>query len=405
MAIESLPAWPFEPNWSTSLTEVLEWLTDVMTSPSGSEQRRSLRYYPRRTFDFSIVADGDERSLLDNMLVTYGALRWHLPLWFDANFSTAAVAAGASTIGCLTAETSRMRDGGLAYLVGADVYDFEIVEIATIDSTTITLAAPTVRAWPAATRIHPVCVAQLTDQPSLSTRSDRLITTEVRFRMLEAGTAPTGTFDPDTYLTFAVLAMAPDRRVPLSADYERMLVEIDNMTSIPRQVDSAGRPFPLQQYAWVLEGRAQHNEFEALLQHLRGRAIPIWMPTFMEDFVLAEAIVDGADSILVERAGFALAGGPRWDRQDIMIETDSEKIYRRITDVAVDSEGREILVLDTPIVGDFALTSVVRICFMALVRLNQDNIEIEHHTDTEGVSTVLATFRSAPDTRLPLPSF
>lgn len=48
MTIENIPVWPIEPNWNEPVKETLEWLTDIMTSPTGAEQRRCLRKYPRK---------------------------------------------------------------------------------------------------------------------------------------------------------------------------------------------------------------------------------------------------------------------------------------------------------------------------------------------------------------------
>ncbi|MDR3488614.1 MAG: hypothetical protein P4M05_27380, partial [Bradyrhizobium sp.] len=339
-----------------------------------------------------------------------GSQRWFLPLWFDANFTTEDAAIGSTRLGCPTAVTSAMRSGQPAYLVGVDVFDFELVQILDVDGAGVILNAPTTKFWPAGSRIHPACIARLTDQPTLAKQSDRVVTSEVRFQAVDAipdfgDAASSSTRLPDLYRGFAVMPFAPDESQTLTLDYERLLTVLDNQTSIPRQIDQSGRTFPIQQYSWVITGRDEHLQFDALLQLLRGRAVPIWMPTFMQDFVIAADIGSGATAIVVKRSGFAFAGGPRPDRQDIMIETDGETYYRRITDVASSSGGTETLVLDAAIPVAVAQRKVHRICFMLLMRLNQDTIQIQHTTDNEGVSTILAPFRSAPDTRVPLSAF
>lgn len=209
----------------------------------------------------------------------------------------------------------------------------------------------------------------------------------------------------DVYRDFFVLSNAPDDRSNLDIGLERMLVELDNRTSIPRAADTAGRPFTYQKYTWVLNGRGEHAQFEAFLQVLRGRAFPIWVPTFMEDLVVIDPIVDGATTIMVKRAGFTLSGGVRPERRDIMIDLGAERIYRRITESALDSDGNEILALDAPIRIDVNTSDVVRVCFMNLMRLNQDSVQIEHLTDNSGTAIATATFRSAPDTRVPEAAF
>ena len=46
---------------SGSVLERLEWLTDVLPSFNGGEQRRQLREAPRRTFEFSVQLTGRDR--------------------------------------------------------------------------------------------------------------------------------------------------------------------------------------------------------------------------------------------------------------------------------------------------------------------------------------------------------
>ncbi len=60
-----ITAWPFAPDWSDGVQESLEWLTELLTSTSGVEQRRSLRLSPRRSFEAEFYAEGRERVLLD----------------------------------------------------------------------------------------------------------------------------------------------------------------------------------------------------------------------------------------------------------------------------------------------------------------------------------------------------
>lgn len=405
MAILNYPAWPFEPNWSSTMTETLEWLTDVMASPSGSEQRRTLRYLPRQTFEYTLAASGEERSLLDNLLVTYGAQRWYMPLWHDVNLIEQDYDAGATFLQCASASTSRLQPGSIGLLMGESPYDVELIEIQSVSLTGVTLVSPTAHVWPQGTRLLPAKVARLTDQPRLSKRSDRVVTSDVRFQVLEAPHDPGAPSLTESYRGFFVMSSAPDDRAPLDHSIERTLVELDNQTAAPIWQDTAGRPFTYEQFAWVIKGRDELQDFEALIQLLRGRAIPLWIPTFMEDFRLSASIAGTDNTILVERCGFTQSGGPRWDRQDIMIETISGHLYRRILDAAVDSSGREVLLLDAAIAGALTPDQVVRISFMTLMRQNQDSISIEHATDTDGVATAQTIFRSAPDTRVPTPAF
>ncbi|RUF67839.1 hypothetical protein IPC1105_33025, partial [Pseudomonas aeruginosa] len=52
-----ITAWSFAPDWADGVQESLEWLTELLTSTSGLEQRRSLRLSPRRSFEAEFYAE------------------------------------------------------------------------------------------------------------------------------------------------------------------------------------------------------------------------------------------------------------------------------------------------------------------------------------------------------------
>lgn len=404
--ILNIPVWPFAPNWASGITETLEWLTDIMTAPNGSEQRRALRPAPRQAIEFALVAQGDERSLLDNFLTSYSARTMYVPIWFDTTVSSGSAIAGSQFIPATNAESSGLKAGSIAFLSLGDPFIYEVAEVDSVDEDGIHTRTPLESTWPHGTMVYPAKTSRLFDQPRLSKRTDAVVTTDARFQVLDPNPVPDFEMPlADTYRGFAVMAHEPDERERLDNEFERMLEEIDNQMSVPQFRDSAGRPFNIQKHNWTLRGRDEHSAFYQTVVALRGRAFPFWLPTYMQDFVLKTAISSGATSLNVDRSGFALTGGPRWDRQDIMIETIDTRFYRRIVDVVVAGDGSEILALDEPIPAAVPLREVVRVCFMALSRFNQDVIEIEHLTDTMGVSTVSAAVRSAPDTRIAMPAF
>ncbi len=190
------------------------------------------------------------------------------------------------------------------------------------------------------------------------------MTTETRFLVIEpADGTPTNPLT-EIYRGFNVLSLPPDERSPLNSGIERLLVELDNKIAMPIWRDTAARPFTYEQYSWVLQGRSEQQAFRNLLQSLRGRSQPLWIPTFMDDMRLASQASIGDSTIVVEPCGFTKVGGPRADRQDIMIETLSGRIFRRITASALFANGDETLALDQPLTSPIAPGEVVRICFM-----------------------------------------
>ena len=403
MALRNIPVWPFEANWESGVGETLEWKTDILGSPTGSEQRRSLRLLPRRIMDFSIAAEGSERMLLDNLLASYSAQEWYLPLWHEVRVTVSA--ATTTTIPC---ETHGLTVGMPIFIAGSTVYDYQITEILTVDPTTITVS-PALLAPPAeGSRVFPMVSARLVEEPNQTAITDSLSTAEPQFLVTEyPAIMPPSEPDAlsDDYRGFNVLTRESDWSDTHERGQERLLDTFDPGVGTPEQVDTANRPFLLYQQHWILDGYEDHQDFYALMQIMRGRAVPVWVPSWTDDMRMSSAITSTSTNMQVERCGFTLSGGPRPEREDIMIETmDGQRFFRRIVTSAAGTT-TETLQLDSPLGVALAPQDVLRISFLSLMRLDHDTIEIEHVTDLDGVSQVSLTFRSAPDSRVALSAF
>lgn len=186
MAIGNFQLWPFEPNWSGEFRESLSWLTEILSSPTGAEQRRCKRLYPRRTFEFECAVHGTARQYMEQLIETNGGRNWYLPLFHQVYHTDAAVTASSNFLPCASANTGEIREGDILALIADDPLVNELVEVDIVGSTGITLTTPMTKAWKKATAFYPVRLARFTDQPEHNRRSDSVVTTQVRFRVMQA---------------------------------------------------------------------------------------------------------------------------------------------------------------------------------------------------------------------------
>lgn len=417
MALLEIPVWPFPPDWSSRVSETLEWVTDILQSPTGSEQRRSIRFFPRKTLDFSVTLWDSEATFLDNLLMSYSAGDWYLPIWYET-----IVTSEQSTTTFIPCQRSpSLRAGGAIFIAGDTPFDYQIAEVASVSTTGITVTAPLNRLVTPGTLVYPMTTGRLIEQPVINPDTDATVSLDPQFLLTEAPVdsgqvipdgGPSGPVAPNeasgltnVYRNFYVLTDAPDWTDSTERGQDRLLVDFDNNVNIPDRIDTALRPFPTQKMQWLIETTPQHNKFYNMLQILRGRCTALWVPTWMQDMRLAVDVAAGASTIQVQRCGFTLAGGPRPERQDIVIETVSGELYfRRITGSTASST-RESLALSSALPSALAVSDVARIMFISLMRLDHDSIQIDHLTDMTGISEVQLTFRSAPNSRQPLPGF
>ncbi|HCI7562359.1 TPA: hypothetical protein NPW24_001900 [Klebsiella pneumoniae] len=385
--------WLADPDWSRGVTETLEWKTDVLQSPTGAEQRISRRLSPRRTFEFTTLVHDTGRQRFENMLWQGCAGTWAMPVYPDVFALPAAVSSGVTALSIPTA--------GRDFTVGGTVLlktdespaaTSRMVTIAGIAGNVLQLASPLTDNWPAGSLVYPVRQAVLTEPPSLSRLTGSATTAQVRFRIAEHNTfsdAPVLT----QYRGHPVLESETDWGESVSGSYQPLIRELDNSSSIPYRLDTAGRPFWRQTHNWFTVNRQAQTLLRQLLWYLRGRQRPIWVPGQTLDFSPRSAI--SGNSFDVVEAGFTELG-IRPGRRDICILlADGTRYYRRIADVSLVS-GAERLVLD----GDAINTgshSIVSVSLMTLARQDTDSVSWEHVTDADGVARVATTFTGVRD--------
>ena len=388
----ALPLWTFPPNWGGSFKETLEWMTDVLQSPSGAEQRRALRLAPRRSFSFEVLVHQAERTRFDLWAHVLGAQPLALPIWTDAQYLGTPVAAGSSAIAASTAGYD-FAAGGLAVLASDEPGAWEQVEVDQVSAGGLTLSSPTLHSWPAGTRLLPMRKAMLKSLPEPVRLTDELARASVSFELLEPSSWP-AQLPATLYRGKPVLESRPDESNDLTLGYERLTHRLDNEVGIPRITDTSGYGFVLQQHAWALWGREEHTAFRSLLYGLRGRQAAIWIPTHAADLVAAGQVQ--GQTLQVQPCGYVdlvTTGKARMGRQDIRIElTTGEALHRRITATAA-GPTRDTLAIDQALPAGVSASAIARISFMALCRLADDSAEITHHTDADGLGKATLKFR------------
>lgn len=400
----TLPAWTFRPDWSGGILESLEWMTSVNQSNTGAEQRRSLRLSPRRTFQESFVVTMNDRTRLNAALAANGAGNWNVPLPWDINPLMQRAALGDQTVYIEDASTSELREGGLVFFRGDDSFNYDVRQVTAINGNALTLDQPLSQPWSLRTKLLPMQRAQLAQQPQFVRKADRSAVYSAAWQVTETNDF-TPTAFAESYQGYPIFRMRPDDTSDLTTQFSRILDVLDTGFSIPKQIDTAGVQLSAQQHAFFLHGRAAHFAFRGLLYALQGRLTPIWLPTYSADMTLAKAIQPGDQTITIKRSGLADFFTTLPDNmRDIILDprnAQSPAVYRRVTDVSLDLvSGNEIITVDAPFTQNIYYGDLKRISFMTLARLNQDRVEINHQTDTKGISNSNVTFQSTAENRV-----
>lgn len=387
--------WPVTPDWRNGVRERLAWSTTIHVAPKTAySQFIGDRTGPLRTFQFEALEWAQGRRVVDALLHARGVRAGLMPVWPDMQV-LADHAQGQTSIACRTAGFD-FTPGGRAVL-WRGIRQMEVVTVASVEPTGLELDGELAAAWPRGTRLYPLRRARLDGSAQMHTITADAHRAGVRMRVVEPSDWP-ATLPHTTYLGHPVLEHPPDEGAAGTAHYERITETASGEGGGSIEFDLSGFSAREQSHVWELWGRAQQAEFRSLIYALRGRQVPIWVPTWGHD-LQPVAPIGGASTLLsVEWAGFTALGGVRPGRRDIRIElSDGTVLIRRLEGSAEDGE-TEVLQLDAPLGQTVAPNHVRRISWLGLATLASDEVEWHHVTDADGRARVVTGWKEVlPD--------
>jgi hypothetical protein len=385
--------WVFAPDWSEPVIERLEWLTDVMESHAGHEQRVRLRASPRRSLEYRLLLGSDPaRVHLENRLISWQARVYGLPIWMDATVSPNAIPAGSVSLSVATANRDFVAGGIVGLVHGLDA---EFAQITAVTPSAIALNDPIATDWPAGTKIVPVRSARVQNDLRLSWLTDAITLARPQFRLEDDWPIATAT-ESETYLGHPVLLTPPNWREDVEGEFGRKWRELDYLTGRRVIDDLTGITTQTRSHRWLLVGRAQIGAFRSWLASRAGKLKPFWLPSFQSDLQVV-APVGGTDAFLtVDNRGYAEGPGAVVGRRDLLITTNAgHRFFRRISAATEVDAQREMVVIDATFGTTLQPQEFRRISFMRLVRLDTDLVEIAHVTDE--IAEVVLPLRSLRD--------
>lgn len=389
----ALPVWTIRPNWAQSMTERLDWLTDVMMSDIGDEQRRSVRISPRRSFEYTMNPTRNERTYLDLMMHRLGSVEWLAPLWHDQ----AALSSGVVPTGLRLPIDNTFReflDGGYALLF-QDAFTWEIVSVSGQDDTGLDLDVAIDGTWPARTKVYPIRKMLIATDTKLSALTSRVGESQILFTVNDINDFPEVMPADLVYAGRPILWPAPDRSTAIDVSHVRLFDEQDGQIGLRYRTDDAGRAFAAQSHNWQITGREAQTTFRSMLYWLRGRQRSLWMPSFNDDIFISRPVAIGAHAADIEQIGLGYVGGGAIPGRSLFW-TGSE-VLAHTTMAAPASATEERINLAGATTAAYAVGDTWS--FLQAARLDTDTIEITHHADSNGTFECGASFHTFADDR------
>lgn len=353
--------WP-----SPGFNESVAWLNDVQIFEDGTEEREQLRVSPRHSYRLSAFVPAADQPSLRHALWGARAAQWIVPKWPQVQH-VGAVLAGATQLD-LDTRYSEYAGGGLLVLWQSpskwQVLGVDAVTSANQLALTCLTEAFT-DAW-----VMPAHRGRLENDPqrAFDGRTSRLTAT---FQLEE---------------NRALTVPAPPQYLGHDVYYDPGLLDGDRTNEATvREVDLHDEQLGLVDYRspWkhsrvsrthrmLADGPAEAWQVRQWLHRRAGRLTPFWQPSFELDL---PPVTTGNINVVLrvtENSYKRFAS----DRVHIAIETATGWHLREVLFTLNNESGAIDLRLDTAL--DEPGTTIKRVCYLALRRLNADRVELSY---------------------------
>ncbi len=162
---KTIPVLTLEPDWSNQVTITAVYRSVIFESLDTSEERHGLSPRPLYRVAYqALTLSGAESGYCRRITDLSGAVPVCCPMWTDYAILTSAVAIGGTTLAVDSTDQSLWQVLQDYCLVRSDWRTWELLQVALVSSTTITLVDPTTKLWPSGARVYPVVFGRLTRQ-------------------------------------------------------------------------------------------------------------------------------------------------------------------------------------------------------------------------------------------------
>jgi hypothetical protein len=349
--------WRWLPDWSSPITERLEWRTDVQQGYTGQEERYALRQIPRRSWSWQMVLDGYGRQKFETEFFSAATATWLVPLWWDV--SRAWLVSGATSYTrSISPDDTELRYGG--YLVVADrdgaIGKGPITITRAGSSSTYAWVGGLPRAFPRG-RVYAARLAKvaLTSCEHVTAGVTRYTVSAEAVEDYAVGAIPVEQWP-----------LRPDRSEPLPGQWEILQDRVDFGGAWLYDVRRA-KPLNGRELSYIFPDREKAFTLRLALAHLSGQYRQTLLPSFQSDLEVVEPIA--GPFLMVRPIGWTTAMPTR-----VAIVTRSgDTLHRQVTGTFMVG-GFEVLALSSAVT--VTLENLRQVCWVATSRLATDAVEI-----------------------------
>lgn len=363
--VDHVEIFPFEHNWDQPFVESFEFKTDIFTSVSGVEQRRSLRRDPRITLEQKIVTYGADTTRLKRQMVLWASYPFAMPDWARTALSGPA-SAGVRVIPIKAAIPGA--GAGSRIIIVTPNGEARLYSVESATASQLVTVEPLPQPIQEGSLVALALIGYIPSGMQQPQITDTVARMSVRFEA-DPGTVPI--VDKGQPLAshngIEVVMLRPNWQQSVDVTWDYAVFDVDFGRGAKLRYHPVG--FMRPSVKWSMRGmdRARSDALAAFFHRRAGRLVPCYVPSLVNDLPPIGEIGSNATKFTV--AG--LDAKAYWDKnvqRAIRIEgAAGEVYYRNVTDIRQNGANSDVI-LDASV----PRTASATISWMTKCRLASD---------------------------------
>jgi len=377
--------WKFRHNWEQPWEEKIEFKTSVWRAWKGRESRRALRRYPRRTITQAVLAPPEKHYELSTALIRQLDRTFVFPDWPRQTKTTAAAAAGDSSITVQSPLPRWFTADITIFLRAPDSQEEESYRVKSISGSTATVEPALVRDYGEGTKVWYGASGQLPKKGAKTTHHTALATVGLLPFRCEPGSDLRTEYSSPEWNGLPLFDIQPNWATQPSGEWMSQRLEADFGLGRRNWINPIDWHDFILRFRYSEIGRQKALDIIDFFRNRRGQNLPFWAPSWLADLPPIFPISSGTSAFKVAGQDFGKAYRDSPIHKAIRFRLrDGTVIYRKVTSVTLvsDADGdNTLLSVDLPFSQDIAPEDVVYISWVYFARFAQDSLTVKWLTD------------------------
>lgn len=375
-------------DWSTQPELSIQYLTEVIESFDGTEQRIALRDTPRVSLSYTYSMTDEQQYLFDNKLATsLGSML--VPMWPLQCRLSHGISTGDARISL--ADVSAHLGSSETILISENDRH-EVLSVESVDGWSVTVSRLTKNDFSESAIVVPLRIAYPADESNSTSLLRSFDQHTITYDLDETQTLkPAPVDDFERLNARPIFPFRPDRSKDLTTQYSRLRETLDPLIGARSIYNRARGSVKVLGQTFTFFSESERQRFEDFAELMNGAQGEFYMEGPGQAFELSEDVVVPTYKFKIKSSGYTNFANSHSLATNIAIKLyNGTTIYKTILSATTNPDGTETITTKE-LTNNLKTSDIETIVPLYLARFDSD--EFRYIFDTSEVSTITKNIR------------